>query len=438
MDLETLIKRHQYAREMERHLHCLLPISFSTMVSFSFLSYLCSNDEWNWNWNNVSDASLNTSLNAWVLLPILFTICASWSVKFMCNLQSSYSYYSTFFQNSKNDNNIHHNSRFHNRNNNYNNNSNNNNNSNEDDLENEYRYKEQQKLEQQRKQREQVYYLQYHHTIPSSNGIMLSKMILYTPLLIYMLSYPTQRNQSLVTSSMMGAVVLQQPSASITWSAAILDLILVIFVPYMIHSYYLEGGLWWKNQLQYNMFTSTATENDAKGGNSNNGRRNTKQSTIKIASRTVTIHSMLIILCTVLLIEIVINRYLIQLCLYISHFVHHDGQNIHSKGTISFLLHCGISLLGLQECWKRYQRNNNNNTNNLNRYHKSNNLMEGMLDNGDGEGRDISIDEPFIVVALASGFCFGYALALPWHFLLYIFTFCLGFGLYIPTRQVSL
>ena len=99
---------------------------------------------------------------------------------------------------------------------------------------------------------------------------------------------------------------------------------------------------------------------------------------------------------------------------------------MHSKRMISILLHGGIIGLFGSQRW-RYQKVD---------HYQNNNLMENMLGDGD-DGRD-DVDEAFIIIMLASGFCFGCALALPWHFLLYILTFCLGFGLYIPTRKVSL
>ena len=50
--------------------------------------------------------------------------------------------------------------------------------------------------------------------------------------------------------------------------------------------------------------------------------------------------------------------------------------------------------------------------------------------------KDEDIDEPFVTMLLIASLCFGCALSLPWHALLNVLTFALGFGLYIPTKKV--
>ena len=392
----TDVKDAKYWEEM---LHFNLPISFSTIMSFTLLQlyqphnnyYYNEHDELN-NYHEWKEINF-----VWTIIPFIFTFCFSWSIKLLCNLQSSFHENDDSTDLSEgNDQRIDHS---------------------QQDLENTYDPRqEQRRIEEKQKQDRQQ--LEEYYTIPSSYGCYLSYMLLGIPIAVYTVSYLIQQNNCqfvmmmTMNKSMSALSTSTVQFASFSWTAMMLDLVVIILVPYLIHCYYLDHGLWWKGEL-LSILNNEERVNENYKRNNNQGNVANRAFSISIGKTTLHMRSIIAFLVVT---EVIIHRYLTQMCLIFAHHIHHDEQSgvILSKPIIWLLLNCCIGFLGASFWWTDRRKQNQ----------KQDDLKE-------------DIDEPFVVMILMSSLCAGGALSLPWTVIVYLATFVLAFGLYIPTKKVS-
>jgi hypothetical protein len=406
---------YEYVKSMEQSLHFNLPISFSMIMSFTFLQY-CNQYEYEYEYvkNNYEDHNgyneNNSSMSTqwcWSLIPFLIVLFSCWSIRLLCNIPSSFQILDDNGTNNNNGNNS--------------DDDNENTTVHDHDVENEFLRKQQQQKRQQREKQRKEYRQNHYYTIPSSSGCLLSYIVLGIPLIIHILSYPIRWNNMSSKSNTSTNAAFE----SLSWSMNLLDFVFVVLVPYLIHSFYLHGGLWWSSDLSNYL-------------NNDKNTKTTKKNilTMKTKIGTTTIISIGSILSLLVVAEILIQRYLIKICIFTAHSIHHNDQNIHSKVMISILLHCGSAMLGIAYLWSQsdYRRKWIMNQNNQNIGH---NLVVDVNEN-DHYSMIMNIDEALAVILLIAGFCFGYAFCLPWYVLLNVMSIFIGFGSYIATRKVNI
>ncbi len=369
---------------MERMLHFMLPISFSSITSFSIPHYATSAMINNNNNNNNNSYTSFPALDdfdryrmVWSLVPILFTVCFGWSVKFLCDLKSSFSTLkptltttaataaNTTTSSTRTIQHYYHTNA-----------------TQRLDLENTPSEREKQKRLYEYEQRQMIFY-EYFFTIPSNLGCTLSRIGFIVPVAIWFLSYPIKRNYH----QLVHQIMLNSHPGGTSASSFTLDFILSITLPFLSHSIYLNYGLWWKDVLHKNYS--------------------------KWKQRFKMIMEVIVF---ILVVEIMIHRYLISICVYLAQHVHyyHDDehkQKIHSELFISCLLNGGIIVLAAYHHFWRRRKDSNSRLKDLH----------------------------FMVVStVASSICFGCALALPWYSMIYFILTITFLSLKLTTGKVSL
>ena len=125
----------------------------------------------------------------------------------------------------------------------------------------------------------------------------------------------------------------------------------------------------------------------------------------------------------VIVLEVMIHRYLIHVCVYLARHVHYGqlvGQgNVHSFFTISSLLNGGIVVLVIYHLWKRT-------------------MIGSTMDYGRGRRLLFGVDVYFMGTTLISSACFGCALALPWYSMIYFISMVLFLSLYQVKGKVRM
>ncbi len=274
-------------------MHFLLPISFASIASFSVLQYLSTDCE-----------TPENNSNSWSFVPIIFISSFNWSVKLLCDLESSF--YRTIpttpylpatvvsNESQVSPSNAH------------------------DDLEMIKSRRERHIQRIERREREESFY-NYAHTIPSDYGRCLSYIGFILPLLICLLSNPIKHNFQVLyfTSNNVNTRSLHIRTVS--------DFTLSTTLAFLAHSRYLKYGLWWKKIPNVNLKKLKMME----------------------------------ILSFVLVTEILIHQHLISLCTYTAQKIYQsdseEAPKSHSRFVVSLLLNGGIFLWTGCETWRQQQ-----------------------------------------------------------------------------------
>ena len=183
------------------------------------------------------------------------------------------------------------------------------------DLETKF-HKDHEENEKVKKYQREQYRLNEYHTIPATLGCTLSYVVFVTPLVIQIISYPIRWNNANLSSPFLSL------SSFSSWCTNVLDCIFIVLVTYILHTFYLKCGLWWKKELP-NYFRMHLNQNIIP--NREMGmkyQKNNKLSsswTINVgASKSLSIgYDMLPLF---FMTEILISRHLIRICHTISHY----------------------------------------------------------------------------------------------------------------------
>ena len=410
---------------MEQVLHFMFPLSFISIViimmtitltststtSFSMMMYSGNND------NQYLEEEKDVlwwctlrNLTIWNILPLFVIVSFSWSIQLLCTIPSSYNNEKDKIKMIEYEN-RHSNKLSYSRH-----------NSRHVDVENthtiQHKTRHQYQQQQQQQQRQSMEYystMENYYAIPKSIGIWLSTLLYTLPCMTYFVLYPIRWNyhQFLLTKSITTTMATTtrmniQDLMTMSWMDFALELTIICIIPYLIQYHILmDQKLWW-------WCNETMTNNI---NNNNNTKRTSRNRKISI------------IVAMVVLMELLIHRYLIPLCIVSTHYsVFKEESKQHSlplpssKLWMSILLNCSFGLFGLSYYYCNHGNRSGKRPRISNNEKKNNHEIDGAM---------------VIMIIMASLFLCE-ALGVTWNNILHSILFFIGYVTIIPTKKVNI